>query len=278
MAKKPKAVKLPPVNQRIGGAVIVSDLHCGSSVGLWPDGFETETGNQIKLGNNLHQKWLWKCWLDAVEKVVHHFKGRPFVVIVNGDCIEGRHHGTTEIVVAKNIDHAAAATECLRPLVKSSFKTYFTAGTECHVGDFEKVICKELGGEWCGDKGLIEINGTLLDVAHHMPTAGRAYLEAGAMSITMGNARLNYARVGQRVPRVYLRGHRHTGGYYSDGHALFLVTPAWQLLTRYGHKVVGDSICRPGIAILDWDATPDGGLPSAQLLTYDPEESESIRA
>jgi len=276
MARKKQAA-VPPT-PRIAGAVVVSDLHCGSSVGLWPEGFIVESGNKVSLGNNVHQTWLWSCWLDAVEKAIAHFKGRPFVVIVNGDCIEGRHHGTTEIVAAKNADHSSAATECLRPLVKSAFKAYFTAGTECHVGDWEKKIAAELGGEWCGDKALIEINGTLLDVAHHMPTSARAYLEAGAMSISLGNARLNYARVGQRVPRVYLRGHRHTGGYYSDGHALFLVTPAWQLLTRYGFKVVTDSICRPGLAILDWDATPDGELPSVQLLTYDPEETQSHRA
>jgi hypothetical protein len=278
MARKTKATLLQPVNKRIGGAVVVSDLHCGSSVGLWPEGFECSTGNSIHFGKNLHQRWLWDCWQDANEKAIAHFKGRSFVLIVNGDCIEGRHHGTTEIVVSKNIDHAAAATECLRKLSANAEKTYFTAGTECHVGDFEQVICSELQGVWCGDKGLIEINGTLLDVAHHMPTSARAYLEAGAMSISLGNARLNYARVGQRVPKVFLRGHRHTGGYYSDGHALFLVTPAWQLLTRYGHKVVGDSICRPGLAILDWDATPDGGLPSTQLLTYGPEETAAFRA
>jgi hypothetical protein len=260
------------------GAVIVSDLHCGSSVGLWPDNHETSTGNKIGLGNNLHQQWLWQCWLENLEKISSHFGNNPFILIVNGDCIEGRHHGSSEIVAALNYDHSLAAIECLKPLAKLASKTYMTAGTECHVGDWEKMIAKEIGAIWLGHKGLIEINGCLVDIAHHMPTSSRAYLEAGAMSITMGNARQNYSRAGHRVPKIYIRGHRHTGGIFNDGSGIFIVTPAWQLLTRYGHKVVGDSICRPGFGILDWTGCEPNELPSAKLVIYEPKEAEPIRS
>jgi hypothetical protein len=261
----------------VAGALVVSDLHCGSAVGLWPEGCEVSYGNKISLGNNLHQRWLWKCWNDMQKKAIAHFGKDPFVLIVNGDCIEGRHHGTQEVVAAKMRDHSEAAIECLKPLAKAAAKSYFVAGTECHTGDWEEYIAQECGGEYMGDRALIEINGTLCDVAHHMPTSARAYLEAGAMSITMGNARLNYARSGHRLPRVFLRGHRHCGGYYSDAHALFLVTGAWQMLTRYGHKVVGDSLCRPSVGILDWRNLPTNSLPAVKLLTYDPEESKALR-
>ena len=260
------------------GAVIVSDLHCGSSVGLWPDNHITSTGNKIGLGNNLHQLWLWQCWNEIIPKIKAHFKNDPFVLFVNGDCIEGRHHGTNEIVAALNFDHTLAAIECLKPLSKIATKTYMTAGTECHVGDWEKMIAKEIGATWLGDKGLIEINGTLIDIAHHMPTSARAYLEAGAMSITMGNARQNYSRVGHKVPKIYLRGHRHTGGIFNDGCGIFMVTPAWQMLTRYAHKVVGDSICRPGFGILDWRGCNHGELPSAKIIQYEPRETTPIKS
>jgi hypothetical protein len=263
--------------KKLGGVVVVSDLHCGSSVGLWPDGHETSTGNKIGLGNNLHQQWLWQCWQDATQRAIAHFKGRGFALVVNGDCIEGRHHGTSEIVAALNHDHSMAAVECLRPLAKAASVTYMTAGTECHVGDWEKMIASELKAQWCGDKALIEVNGTLMDVAHHMPTSARAYLEAGAMSISMGNARQNYSRVGHRVPKVFLRGHRHVGGIFSDAAGLFMVSPAWQLLTRYGHKVVGDSICRPGVGILDWAGTTEGDIPAAKIISYEPKETRPVR-
>lgn len=264
--------------EKVAGVVIVSDLHCGSDVALWPDGCETDTGNFVQIGNNLHQKWLWQCWQDFEQWVLDHFKDRPFYLICNGDLIEGRHHGTTEIVVSKNMEHAAAAVVVLSKLAAAAKRRFFTAGTECHVGDYERYICKELKGEWLGNKGLLEINGTLLDIAHHMPTSSRAYLEAGAMSITMGNARQNYARSGHRVPQVYARGHRHVGGHYSDGRGLFLVTPAWQLLTRYGHKVVGDSICSCGGTILDWSSTTDGEIPAIHPKTYTPRETQPVIA
>ena len=206
-----------------------------------------------------------------------HFGARPWALIVNGDCIEGRHHGSSEVVAALNMDHSNAAIECLKPLAAKAAITYMTAGTECHVGDYEQYICREIGATWLGDKGLVEINGTLLDIAHHMPTTGRAYLEAGAMSITMGNARQNYSRLGHRVPKIYLRGHRHVGGMFCDAAGLFMVSPAWQLLTRYGHKVVGDSICRPGAGILDWQGTEHGSIPSAKIITYEPKETLPIR-
>lgn len=266
-----------PASAEVAGVVVVSDLHCGSSVGLWPEGAKVSYGNTIGLGDNLHQQWLWSCWTDMQARIFEHFKGAPWALIVNGDCIEGRHHGTQEVVAAKMKDHSSAAIQALLPLAKVAAKSYFVAGTECHTGDWEEYIAQECGGKFCGDKALLEINGTLIDVAHHMPTSARAYLEAGAMSITMGNARLNYARSGHRLPRVFLRGHRHCGGYYSDAHALFLVTGAWQMLTRYGHKVVGDSLCRPAAGILDWRNLPANSLPAVKLLTYDPEESKALR-
>jgi hypothetical protein len=259
------------------GAVVVSDLHCGSVVGLWPDNHKTESGNIVALGNNLHQQWLWDCWNDKDQKIADHFGKDPFVLIVNGDCIEGRHHGSSEVVASLNYDHALAAIECLLPLAQKASAVYMTAGTECHVGDWEKMIAKNINAKWLGDKGLLELNGTLIDIAHHMPTSARAYLEAGAMSITMGNARQNYARVGHRVPKVYLRGHRHVGGVFNDGSGVFMVTPAWQMLTRYGHKVVGDSICRPGFGILDWRGCGKNELPATKLVNYEPSQATAIR-
>jgi len=256
------------------GAVVISDLHCGSDVGLWPDNHITSTGNKIGIGNNLHQQWLWQCWQDKDEVIKNHFGNDPFVLIVNGDCIEGRHHGSSEVVTALNYDHTLAAIECLLPLSTKASATYMTAGTECHVSDWEKMIANEIHAKWLGNKGLLEFNGVLMDVAHHMPTSSRAYLEAGAMSITMGNARQNYSRVGHRVPRVYLRGHRHTGGIFNDGSGIFMVTPAWQLLTRYAHKVVGDSICRPGFGILDWRGNGVGELPATKMHIYEPTETK----
>jgi hypothetical protein len=111
-----------------------------------------------------------------------------------------------------------------------------------------------------------------------MTTTSRAYLEASAMSILMGNARNNSIRSGHRVADIYLRGHRHCGGFYTDNAGMFGVTGGWQFLTRHGHKVVTDSIPRPSILILDFRGKKPGELPIHQSITFNPPQDEIHQA
>ena len=120
------------------------------------------------------------------------------------------------------------------------------------------------------EKWLINIHGCAIDATHHIGATSRAYLEASALSITLGNARLNSVRAGHPVAQVYLRGHRHCGGVFSDGSGLIGVTGGWQFLTRHGHKVVPDSVPRPSILILDWRGKPQGALPTPTHIFYNP--------
>ena len=259
----------PPI-----GAVIVSDLHVGGTTALWPPDGELTSGNIVGFGNNVAQKWLWKCWQDTIKTASAHFGDDPFVLILNGDLMDGDHHRNKELTAVIEADHATAAVKCLEPLVALAQKTYVVRGTECHTRDFERMIADMLGAEYSGDKLLIKIHGTLIDAAHHMPTTGRAYLEASALSILLGNARLNYARVDHQLPKVFLRAHRHVGGVYTDGSAAIVATGAYQLLTRWATKVVGESICRPAFAILDWRNRPQNSIPAITLPTYDPQQPQ----
>jgi len=263
-------------NKKPVGLVCVSDLHVGGSTALWPPDGELESGNIVTHGKNVHQEWLWKVWLDTIKTAKEHFGKDPWVLAVNGDALEGAHHGSKELCAAIEADHMEAAIKCLRPLSELAAKTFLIRGTECHTKDYERVIAKSLKAEYAGDHLLLEVHGTLIDLAHHMPTSGRAYLEAGALSILMGNSRLNYARTNQRLPKVFIRSHRHVGGVYSDGTAAIVATGAYQLLTRFGRKVVGESICRPAFAILDWRGRPKDSVPAITLPTYDPEQEQIV--
>ena len=258
------------------GAVVVSDLHVGGTTALWPPDGQLTSGNTVGFGSNVHQAWLWEVWQDTIKTAKEHFGKDPWVLILNGDLVEGAHHNNKEVNAAIESDHMEAAIQCLRPLVRLAQKTYVIRGTECHTREFESCIAKQIQAEFAGDKLMLEIHGTLIDAAHHMPTTGRAYLEAGALSILMGNARLNYARVNHRLPKVFLRAHRHVVGAYSDGTGAIVATGAYQLLTRWAKKVVGESICRPAFAILDWRGRPKDSVPAITLPTYDPNE-EAIR-
>lgn len=70
--------------------VVLSDLHCGSTVGLLPPGFTAQDGNEIR--QNRYQEWLWECWTDATgDYFRRHVGDEPFVLLLNGDLIEGIH-------------------------------------------------------------------------------------------------------------------------------------------------------------------------------------------
>jgi hypothetical protein len=255
---------------------VVSDLHCGSNVGLCPPEVETEAGNKVSHGDNLHQKWLWEMWQEGIGRFKKIVGKSPVALMVNGDATEGAHHrNEKDLVLAMDL-HTGIAVECLRPLTKLCAKVFVTKGTECHTLDMENVLADKLGAESgrAHDKWLLEMGGCLIDAAHHMTTTSRAHLEAGAMSILMSNAALNYARSKQRIPNIFLRAHRHCGGWYSDGSGMFVVTGAWQMLTRHGHKVVTDSIPRPSIMILDWRGRPEGSLPQIHEIKFAPPQHE----
>lgn len=250
----------------------ISDTHCGSNSGLMTPEIELQEGNKVSFGDNYIQQWLWECFLDVKKRVKDIVGPDPYTFLINGDVVEGNHHGTKEIIAPELDDHAKIAISCLSPIAKAAQNTLVTFGTECHTQRMENYVAKELGavGGGAKNKWLFSINGVQCDGCHHMSTTTRQYLEASQMSIALGNARLQAMRAGHPTSRVFLRAHRHTGGHFSDGDSLMCVTGAFQALTRYAYKVVPDAIPRPSVMVLDWRDKPNGALPIIHNLQYNP--------
>lgn len=263
-------------NQRAEVGIVLSDIHCGSIFGLMPPTFEVDAGNFITHGNNYCQIWLWQKWEEFWAEAMDILRGDSFNLFLNGDMTEGVHHGTQEIVAAKKREHWRIAKEVLEPKTKLALNTYFTEGTECHTNDMEHDLAKVLNGAEgkAKPKWLVEMNGIIIDMTHHIGTTSRSYLEATAFSVGMGNAMLNQVRSGHKVARLFFRGHRHCGGYYSDGHGGLAITPGWQFLTRHGRKVVPDSVPRPGGTIFDFRGVKEGRLPAVHNIFFEPPQDE----
>lgn len=258
-------------------AVVVSDLHCGSDVGLSPPEVEMESGNVVGHGKNIHQAWLWQQWQEGFERVKEILGSDAAVLIVNGDATEGVHHHNNAEIIAQEIEtHVSMAHECLKPLADLCGQTIVVKGTECHTRNMENLLAERLNAVSgkARDKWLFTINGCLIDAAHHIGVTSRAYLEASGLSIAMGNARLNYLRCGHQVPKVFYRAHRHCGGYYSDGFGCIGITGAFQMLTRHGMKVVTDAIPRPSILVSDWRGKKPGELPTPHEIFFTPPQHE----
>lgn len=250
--------------------VVLSDLHCGSDVGLLPKKVILDDGQELGYGINKWQEWLWTEWLK-MEKWVDEVSGdEPYDLLLNGDLVENFHHRSDEIVSVKIVEHCRIAIEALQKVVGGAARVHCTRGTESHTLRMEEYMMKTMGRGTAHDFIQWELNGVLCDARHHFPTTARQHLEAGPLSVIAANNRSNAARCGHKPARIFLRGHRHVPGIYSDGEVLVGVTGAWQGLTRFGRKVVPDSIPRPSCLILDARNTPHGELPTVHHRVFNP--------
>jgi hypothetical protein len=232
-----------------------------------------DRGRELTCKGDAFLEWLCDAFEDMQERFHALRQKESYILTLNGDLIEGIHHRSDEIVAAKLSEHVAIAKAALGPLVKGAAAVYITAGTACHTGDFEKVFGEVMGVEQpVKNVQTYSVHGCLIEATHHMPTTSRKHLEASALSIIMANRISHLVRARHRVPRVFIRGHRHVTGDYCDGETMILCCGAWQGLTRYGHKVVPDAIGRPSAYLLDWRGRPKGSLPTRHQFVYTPEE------
>lgn len=252
---------------------MLSDLHIGSVVGLWPPGFVSNEG--FPIGQNNFQKWLWKCWVDMIKWVDLTAGDSPFDIVLNGDLVEGIHHRTTQVMSADIGDQSVAVLETIAHLVAKSSALHVIKGTECHTRNDEIRIGKSLGGsrdpstgQHAWDSLDLEVNGTLFNFAHHISATARPYLEASAHSIALGALTQSRARIDRRAPKVMCRAHRHRHGVWTDGNQMSAICGAWQGLTRHGYKVVPDAVPQPSAIMFDTRATEKGELPLVHQRIY----------
>ena len=253
--------------------LLLSDLHVGSTIGLWPKDFVSNEGNPI--GQNKFQEWLWKCWEDALvwsQKVI----GKDqFDLVLNGDLVEGIHHKTLQVMTPDPGDQVDAVKSVLGFLAESCDRMHIIKGTECHTRNDEIRIGRALGatrdpgtGQNAWDTLDLEVAGTLYNFAHHISATSRSYLEASAHSIMLGNLSHTRARTGKPVPKVMCRAHRHRHGIWDDGNQMSVITGAWQGLTRHGYKVVPDAVPQPSMVIFDHRGLESGELPLVHRRVY----------
>lgn len=250
--------------------LVLNDTHCGSDCALLPERVILDNGHSIGHGENKKLEFLWRAWLDMREEFARLAGADPFTLVLNGDIIEGVHHGTDEVLAAKASDHLNIAKEAIGPFIEMADKVVVTKGTQCHTQDWESVLCREYGLPDAKNFQQFKVNNVLVDVRHHMSCAARVDAESGALAKVMANAVAQCNRAQYETPRVFLRGHRHLTGDYCDGYQMIVVPGAWQYLTRYGFKVVPDSIPRFSAYALDWRNKSENQLPATHRFVYTP--------
>ena len=266
------------MSKKIDALVFLSDIHAGSKYSPCPVNFEGVNGI---IQPNALQLWYNLCLTNALSWTCNVLAGRRWGLVLNGDLIEGIHHGTAEVVSADVADHKGIAEELLVPWAKSAARTWVVEGTECHTRGHESSVAKALKAEpyrnpSCGTRQgawpelAIEVNGCYIIVRHHITTSIRPWTEATGLCTQINSERIEHVRSDHRVPRWAVYSHRHKEGMFSDGHAAVYVLPPWQALPRHGRKVVGHSrFPRPGVLILDFADVESDGMPVARRRMYD---------
>lgn len=260
MAKKasaPAVLKKQPINN----LVVVSDLHCGCKLGLCPpDPIPLDDGGTYQASKIQRQIWDWwqEFWGPWLKEAGH---GEPFAVVVNGDALDGVHHGSTTQISQNLYDQATIAEMILRPVRDAcEGRIYLIRGTEAHVGKSgveEERLGKMLGtirdeqGRHARYELWARVGKGLVHLMHHIGTTGTSHYESTAVLKELAESYQEAGRWRVQPPDVVVRSHRHRHLEVrvptTLGYGISFCTAGWQLKTPFAYKVPGGRISTPQI-------------------------------
>lgn len=223
--------------------VVISDLHCGSRVGLTPPEWQYDL--DTKYGRL--QSIYWNFYAETIKSL------QPIdVLVVNGDAIDGKadKDGGTGQSTVDRVVQRKMAYRCIR--LCAPRKLLMTFGTKYHVAgnggeDWEEMILDEcrdtLDLEWAkiGDNEDLSVNGLLMNFKHK---CGSSTIPHGVFTPIAKEKLWNmlWAETGQRKQaRIVVRSHVHKVALASaaDGQGVWeaFTTPALQGLgSKYGGR------------------------------------------
>ena len=247
--------------------VVISDLHSGCRLGLCPSGGVPLDDGGMYLPSDLQLK-LWSMWREFWDDFVPTVTGgKPWALVVNGDAIDGVHHGSTTQVSHNLLDQVRIARDCLEPVVARSAGYYHVRGTEAHAGKsgrLEEQLAESLGavtsqqGQSARHELWKKVGTHLVHVAHHVESGVGS--EAAGPYRELQSMFSESARWGRRPPDGIARSHRHrcivteipTGrgagasrGREPSSTAACVVTPGWQGRTPFTYKTTTGRVATP---------------------------------
>lgn len=221
-------------------------------MGLCPPGKIALDGGGTYQASPLQAK-MWHFWLQFTTVWVPRVtKGEPFILVHNGDALDGNHHNATSQISHNLGDQSNIGYNALRRLVDSSAAYYHIRGTEAHVGPSgaeEERLAQRLGAlqDDLGNSARwdmwLDLHGHLCHFTHHISTTGSSSYEATAVGKEMVENYVESGRWGHRAAQVIARAHRHryyeTRHYGDRGLQISVVGPSFQLKTGFVFRTQG---------------------------------------
>lgn len=206
--------------------VALSDWHAGHRLGLLNPACELseedENGNWTPFKPNLTavQEFLWTAYLEDLDNVARLADGAPIVVFHIGDLTQGKAY-PSHLVSTRTVDQIEIAVQNMQPLLElpNLQAVRLAAGTGSH-GFYgqtaELLTTKRLQEQRAAVDiqavyhGLANVDGVLVDYAHHGPSAGiRLWTGGNQLRHYLKSLILEDIVNGREPPRLVLRGHFH---------------------------------------------------------------------
>jgi hypothetical protein len=244
----------------IRNLVVISDLHIGCQLGLChPDGHRLDNAGHYRPSRAQRRIWdIWQeFWGDWVPKVTHR---EPFDLLINGDLMDGVHHGSTSQWSHNLHDQANAAYDIIEPVRQKARHLYIVRGTPAHAGESgveEERLAQRLraspdrDGRFARWELWKKIDSYLVHATHHIGTTASSQHEVSAVNAELAALFTEAGRWGNQPPDVIVRSHRHRCSELrlpaERCYATAFVTAAWQLKTPFTFKVAGGRVTTPQI-------------------------------
>ena len=245
---------------------IASDVHAGSTLAVCPPSVVLDDGGSYTA--SLAQRWLWQCWHDGWQEVgkIRDAEDANLVFVSNGDAFDGDHHNTPQILSRNPNAPKIVIEETLRCVLDlKPDRIFVVRGTESHVGKSasaeeslahslhgagHKIVKDERTGTYSHWHVRKRFNGWFrASFAHHGRTGYRSWTKHNASALLAADIFHKYAKLAAERggelehPHVAIRSHFHTWGDSGSAHPVRVIqTPAWQLMTAYGHRKVTEEL------------------------------------
>ena len=261
---------------------IISDMHVGSSVSVCPLKWNLMEGGTYRASPG--QKIIHRQWVKSAKKIndlrTDGKEKKRLIVILNGEPIDGNHHGTAQLITLlpkEQINMAISLLDEWLGIAEFDSKRddciYLVRGTSTHEkGEHINQIGRDLDGvvpfrpdsspnvkdgRYHHQKLRRTVNGVLFDIAHHGFSRGaRAWTRSNSIRWSLMSIYLTCLKKKLPIPRYVIRSHKHYftwDALHDDDVTIWgFLTPTWQLKTNFSYMVAAnDPLNTIGIIYFD---------------------------
>lgn len=207
---------------------VVSDLHVGSPLGLWPATGLKYRRDEPKVDLTPAQEFLYRQW-----KKLASFE-YPDILVINGDIVSSDEGLPYDLI-------SRAAIVLIRQLMSEKTKLYLVRGTPYHEKFYEAFVQglnpqPNPEGGYIGDFIEFLINGKRINIAHHPEGSSGAIYKGTILGKASVWAAVAASSGKVKMPDVIVRSHLHFYARYQDDLCTVIHTPCFNLQTPYARK------------------------------------------